>query len=137
MERKKENALPLFWDMTLHSWTYGRMTEKERQRLQETFINANENGQIFGSYRQRWTICKGIYNAFLAGLGYDGFMWRENGVDVPRVIVEVDGGNVTNIYSDKPISVDVMDFDNLNAGDEYAVEVYKEFHDIKGLQRVY
>lgn len=40
-----------------------------------------------------------------------------------QIIIEVRGGMVENVYSDGPIYVDVLDHDNLEAGDEYAQEI--------------
>jgi len=35
----------------------------------------------------------------------------------PRIIVEISGGVVNCVYADQPISVEVLDHDNMKGGD--------------------
>ena len=77
MERTKENAFSDFMEMIRNSWTYDRMTEKERRNLDMAVEWAVDRNAIKGSYKQQWMILHAIYEAFLAGLGYTGGAWRE------------------------------------------------------------
>ena len=77
MERKKENATSIFMHVIYKSWTYDRMTEKERERLESAVDFAEFQGMIKGTFETRWKILQAVYNAFLIGIGYDGATWRE------------------------------------------------------------
>lgn len=77
MKREKERAYPDFLEMIRHAWTYDRMTEAERGRLSDAIRFPLEQNLISGTYAQRWGQFQAVYNAFLAGLGYDGGDWRE------------------------------------------------------------
>ena len=68
--KNKENAVTDYMNMIEHSWTYERMTKKEQENCMQSFVVANEQEQIIGSYDQRWKICHAIYNAFLTALDY-------------------------------------------------------------------
>ena len=73
--KQKENAYTDFIHIVTNSWTWQRMTEPERAafwRLTETLEEAT------GTYDNRMKVYHSIYTAFLYGLGYDGFKWREN-----------------------------------------------------------
>lgn len=69
--RNKEEARSVFINIVLHSWTYGKMTAEERKRCLTIF-----DDDVKGSFEQRMEIYHKIYAAFLTGLGYDGFEWR-------------------------------------------------------------
>ena len=58
------------------SWTFGKMTESEREKCLETLCWANTQGLIKGSHKTRWCVMDAIYHAFLMGLGYTDFNWR-------------------------------------------------------------
>lgn len=73
--KQKENAYTDFIHIVTNSWTWLRMTESERGafwRLTEKLEEAA------GTYDNRMKVYHSIYTAFLYGLGYDGFNWREN-----------------------------------------------------------
>ena len=76
MEKVKENAIMDFVHMISNSWTWGRMTDEERQRFTRC-IDDLPKGSVTGTYDSRWQTLHAIYSAFLAGLGYDGANWRE------------------------------------------------------------
>ena len=76
MERKKENAFSDFMDMIRNSWTYERMTGDEKRRLAKAFEWVECCGLV-GTYKQRFAILYIAYNAFLQGIGYTDFNWRE------------------------------------------------------------
>lgn len=76
--REKEFSVMDYVEMTRKSWTWGRMTDEERENCLYAFQWADEHSMI-GSYKQRWNTCHAIYTAFLAGLGYTrGANWRED-----------------------------------------------------------
>lgn len=72
--KAKENALNDFIEMTKKSWTFGRLTEKEKN----AFLSMDFQIFLFGSYKQRFYILHGVYSAFLDGCGYSGPNWRES-----------------------------------------------------------
>lgn len=57
-----------------HSWTWNRLTVKERQ----AFLSLGVFDKIKGNNNQRIEQLNSIYIAFLAGCGYDSFKWRED-----------------------------------------------------------
>lgn len=73
----KDNAKTNFIVMIENSWTYKRMTREEQTRLSEVFESYTTREAIKGTYDQRWATLQAIYSAYLIGLGYDGFRWRE------------------------------------------------------------
>lgn len=73
----KDNAKTLFINMIENSWTYGRMTREEQTRLSEVFESHATREAIKGNYQQRMAILHAIYDAYLIGIGYNGFRWRE------------------------------------------------------------
>ena len=67
----KDNALWHYLAMTCNSWTFGRMTKKEREGCVKTFLESSRRGLIRGDYRTRWNTMNAIYAAFLSALGYE------------------------------------------------------------------
>lgn len=58
----------------LKSWTYERLTEKERERLQKSFDRVT----LYGNNKKQ--VCEeinGVYYAFLMALDYNWDGWRE------------------------------------------------------------
>lgn len=76
--KNKENALSDFVEMTKSSWTFQRMTPFEQARCFDALRGPEK---LRGDYRQRWDCLLDIYNAYLLGLGYDGFNWRDKPED--------------------------------------------------------
>lgn len=76
----KEQVFNNFVEMIKNSWTYNRMTETEKERCIHVLLDNRTQNDIKGTYIQRWKALNTVYNAFLMGLGYDGFLWRENGL---------------------------------------------------------
>lgn len=74
---KKEEALINFIEMIQNSWTYARMTKEEKTRLLELLNHPCIVDSLKGTFIQRWASLQAIYHAFLQGLGYDNFNWRE------------------------------------------------------------
>lgn len=75
MNKDKESALKDYLEMIKRSWTWDRLTEKERKRF-EGWIQKGK--WLKGSYKQRWDTLENYYTMFLLGTGYDGPIgWRE------------------------------------------------------------
>lgn len=77
MEQMKENVLIDFKKMIKQLWTYDRLTIEERDRLFKCFESIQTKEALKGTYQQRWEILQSIYSAFLLGVGYDSFNWRD------------------------------------------------------------
>lgn len=75
MNKDKENALKDFLEMIKKSWTWARLTEKERKTFEEWLHKARY--ELKGSYKQRWDILQNYYMMFLLGTGYEDHKWRE------------------------------------------------------------
>lgn len=71
--KDKEKALQEFIYMTLHSWTYDRMTEREKEKC----LEALKRAKLRGSFFQRWEILHSVYYGFLLALDYKPIGWRE------------------------------------------------------------
>lgn len=77
MEKIKENAAQDFFEMIKKSWTWERLTEKEKDQFLEAFDTvvyswANSGDRVIkGTYKERWAVCNAMYHMFLAGVGYD------------------------------------------------------------------
>lgn len=67
---EKENAFSNALRMVGRSWTFGRMTQEEKENCVKAFLWAEEQGLIVGDYARRWKTMQAIYNAFLTALGY-------------------------------------------------------------------
>lgn len=79
MEKNKDNILYDFNDMIKNSWTYNKMTEDEQNAWFEKVINTERTqNSLKGTYNQRWNILQALYGAYLIGIGYDNFSWRED-----------------------------------------------------------
>ena len=74
-----KDVIEFFETVTIHSWTWERLTEEERYR----FLNLPVWKHIKGTKKQRLEIFHAIYHAFLVGLGYDAIGWRET-EEVPQ-----------------------------------------------------
>ena len=83
--RNKENAHSEFFKMISKSWTYGKLTEAEKNNLIRLFTKINSATELKhnncyrlrGTWAQRWEQLNVIYSSFLAGCGYNGGLWRE------------------------------------------------------------
>lgn len=73
----KENAFLHGIAMFCRSWTFERLSADEKERCINSFLFAEEQKIIKGSYRDRIQIMNAIYSGFLSGLGYSGVDWRE------------------------------------------------------------
>ena len=77
MKKNKETVLVDFIDMTLQSWTFNRMTEKEAERCLDVLRWTERVAGLRGTYEARWSTLQAVYYAYLIGIGYDGGVWRE------------------------------------------------------------
>lgn len=75
---EKENVLQDFKKMIYDSWTYEKLTNFERQQLEKTFESVQLNNVLKGTLKQRWAVLHATYNAFLMGVGYTDFNWRDD-----------------------------------------------------------
>lgn len=72
----KKNALPKFWDITKKSWTYEKLTKKEKEKLKEVIFSTRTENALRGSFQERWDILQSIYFGFLMALDYEPINWR-------------------------------------------------------------
>lgn len=82
MDKLKENVLNDFIIMIKKSWTYEKLTDKEKSFLEKAFNDYRTQNILKGTYKQRWEILQGIYAAFLHGVGYTDFNWRNTNKEV-------------------------------------------------------
>lgn len=81
-EKIKENALYNYKLLIMQSWTYDRLTTKERERLSDTLDWVDKQNILSGNYKQRWDTLNAIYHAFLSALDYSPIGWREEEIEV-------------------------------------------------------
>lgn len=74
---EKEKALEYFVEMIKNSWTYDKMTEKEKEKLINLLYDNRVIDALKGNFDNRYKILNAIYGAYLSGIGYNGFNWRE------------------------------------------------------------
>ena len=82
--RDKDTVFDDFAEMVSQSWTYARMTEKEKDRCMRSIRFAQEHNLCSGTYDKRWRQLLAINSAFLDGLGYSGAFWREPASPIPQ-----------------------------------------------------
>lgn len=75
--KNKENAVQEFMEMICKSWTWKRLTDKERKAFEESVKWGVNQKIIAGTWHHRWMICQAMYESFLAALEYVPFGWRE------------------------------------------------------------
>lgn len=81
MEIKKENVLQEFEKMIQKSWTYAKMSKKEKEKLHDVFYHTITEKALKGNTKTRWQILQAVYYSYLIGIGYDNFNWREDPTD--------------------------------------------------------
>lgn len=75
--KNKENATLDFIGMIKESWTWARLTEKEKKSFEDSVIWSINQNVIVGTYEQRYRTLNALYHIFLQGVGYTGWKWRE------------------------------------------------------------
>lgn len=79
-DRDKSLAYHDFIGMTEISCTYLRTTNDEKQTVMDILHDAYTDARaVSGTYKQRRRTLNSIYNAFLRGIGYNGYHWRDDG----------------------------------------------------------
>ena len=68
-----KDVIEFFETVTVHSWTWEKLTEEERYK----FLNLAVWKHVKGTKKQRLEVFNAIYHAFLVGLGYGSVGWRE------------------------------------------------------------
>lgn len=74
---EKDNTLDLYIDMIKNSWTYDRMTNKEKSNIIDIFYSAQTLNTLKYTKNHKWEILQAIYNSYLIGIGYTDYKWRE------------------------------------------------------------
>ena len=74
---EKKDILNDFIAMVKASWSYQRMTEDEQKRCIELLSSELVKMCLLYNDKHKWRILQVVYHAYLDGLGYDGFEWRE------------------------------------------------------------
>jgi hypothetical protein len=73
MKRYSNAVENYFQNVIKKSWTWGKLTEEERQR----FIDMDVFNKVKGDDKTRIEWFNTIYTSFLTALGYKPFGWRE------------------------------------------------------------
>lgn len=78
-EQEKAMLLAEFRTMIGNSWTFERLTEKEKERIMNVLSVRNYQTMtaLKGTKQQRWDILNAIYSSFLIALDYKPIGWRE------------------------------------------------------------
>ena len=80
MEKNKNNVVCDFLSFVGHSWTWEKLTPKEKEIFKNSIVSINSRNEkdnsIKGTYKQRWKILNDFYYMFLNALNYNGFQWR-------------------------------------------------------------
>ena len=74
--KNKDFVFTDYLKMIKNSWTYARMTQEEKEKIEELLTSGRIKEDIKGTYKQRYNALNGVYYAFLIGIGYDNFDWR-------------------------------------------------------------
>lgn len=69
----KENFIKMIQD----SWTYNKLTEKEKENIIKIFNSQQIEDALKGTSKHRWQILGAIYHSFLVALDYNSTNWRE------------------------------------------------------------
>ena len=75
----REKAIETKLTEIKQSWTWDKLTDKEKQLFESRLKIIQGCGLIQGTYQQRYNAYTAIYDMFLAGLGFyeDCIHWRE------------------------------------------------------------
>ena len=75
---EKENVIEKFDEMIKNSWTYNKMTIEEKSKWNNILYSEYPTRDCLkGNYNQRWKVLNALYRAYLIGIGYTDFNWRE------------------------------------------------------------
>ena len=75
----RENALEAYLTNIKKSWTWAKLTDREKKVFESRLRMSQESKLIQGTYLQRHNTYAVMYDMFLAGLGYyeNCMHWRE------------------------------------------------------------
>lgn len=76
----RENALEAYLTNIKQSWTWAKLTDREKRVFESRLKTSQGCGLIKGTYQQRCSAYTAMYDMFLAGLGYyedSPLHWRE------------------------------------------------------------
>ena len=75
----REQALVSFLTNIKESWTWSKLTEKERKDFERRLYINQSQDLIRGTYSERYSCYHAMYDMFLTGLGYydKPFYWRD------------------------------------------------------------
>lgn len=74
-----------FLDNTIYkSWTWEKLTPNEKNKFNNAVEFLLDQKIVIGTKLQQESIIQGVYHAFLAGVGYTDFNWREEDEDNPN-----------------------------------------------------
>ena len=75
----RENALEAYLTNIKQSWTWAKLTDREKRVFESRLRTNTTQNFIQGTYQQRCKVYTAMYDMFLAGLGYyeDCMNWRE------------------------------------------------------------
>jgi len=82
-QKKIDKIMDDFVLMIEQSWTFEKMTQKEKLNFRYMLAAHTTQNALKGTYNQRWAILQACYSAFLDGLGYTGANWREENENAP------------------------------------------------------
>jgi len=77
LNKLRENAQADWTNMIVKSWTWAKLTKKEKEKFSELLKHPCTAVVIKGNYDQRWEACEALYHTYLEGLGYKPIGWRE------------------------------------------------------------
>ena len=82
----KENALETFLTNIKQSWTWAKLTDKEKRTFESRLKTNQAQNLIQGTYLQRYNVYTAMYDMFLSGLGfYENFRhWRKKYIYEPK-----------------------------------------------------
>lgn len=77
--KEKKDVLYEYIKTIKKSWTYELLTKQEEETLEHIFLSEQIKDTLKGNQNkeQIYKNLNMIYSSFLAGLGYDGYNWRE------------------------------------------------------------
>lgn len=74
---EKEKANNNYIELIKNSWTFKKLTEKEKQNFFDVLFDNRIKNIIKGNYSQRCAILNAIYFSFLKALEYEPINWRK------------------------------------------------------------
>lgn len=60
-----------------NSWTFNKLSREEKEKFYHIFTSDEIKNSLTGTEKQIIQALNVIYSAFLTGVGYNGYNWRE------------------------------------------------------------